>query len=55
VEAQVIGAAEAQAIGAAGAQAQAMVLAVVPPQVIEEDQCDTQASPFPPLRRWSLD
>lgn len=55
VEAQVIGAAEAQAIGAAGAQAQAMVSAAAPPQVIEEDQRDTQASPFPPLRRWSLD
>jgi len=55
VEAQVIGVVEAQAIGVAGAQAQAMVLVVVPPQVIEEDQRDTQASPFPPLCRWSLD
>src|SRR5712691_2243577 len=55
VQAQAIGAAEAQAqaTGAAEAQAQAIGSAAeAPPEGIEGDQRDMQASPFSPLCRW---
>jgi len=44
-----------QAIGAAEAQAQEIVSesAEAPPQAIEGDRRDTQASPFSPLCRWT--